>query len=94
MRAPAPKGRGFFSVLAGASSIRSDGRFLDAAKPTLPAIAVDPLLPKTELQDGRSVPAAKPSTTDGRAPGNLLVLGLYRAGNFGNEWQYGAFELC
>jgi hypothetical protein len=59
MRAPAPKGRGFLSVLAGASSIRSDGRFLDAAKTTLLAIACRAPIVMTELQTGRSVPARK-----------------------------------
>src|SRR5436305_14455280 len=43
MRAPAPKGRGFFSVLAGDPSIRADGGLLDA-KPTLAAITCRPLL--------------------------------------------------
>src|ERR1700712_4788329 len=42
MRAPAPKGRGLLSVLAAASVVRSDGRVLDAAEPTLPAIRCPP----------------------------------------------------
>src|SRR6187431_495569 len=43
IRAPAPKGRGFPSVLAADSSIRSDGRFFDAAEPNLPAIDFPPV---------------------------------------------------
>jgi hypothetical protein len=63
MRAPAPKGRGFLSILAGASSFRSDGRLLGAAEPTLPAITCRPVV-MTELQDGPSVPAGKTLQSD------------------------------
>jgi hypothetical protein len=53
MRAPAPNGRGFLSVLAGASSICSDGRFLDAAELTFPAINCRAPIVIAQLQDGR-----------------------------------------
>ena len=53
MRAPAPNGRGFFSVLAGASSICADGRSLDAAELTFPAIYCRAPIVTAQLQDAR-----------------------------------------